>query len=234
VADFFYPRVCVGCGVFLSDRREFRHICPRCEETFRWLSAPACKFCGLSCPNAEEKETWICTHCRELNPCFCEGKSVFAMAGIGRALIHTLKYRNGLFLKKDIWALLDRCSLTLRPFLENAVLVPVPLHVWRERRRGYNQSLILSRWVGEWVGGRVEDCLRRVRSTRTQTALNRTDRWRNVRNAFSLKKKTSIDVKGRFVLMDDVFTTGSTLNACAKVLRKVGVGRVDVFTLGHG
>jgi competence protein ComFC len=119
--------------------------------------------------------------------------------------------------------------------LEEAVLVPVPLHPRKERERGYNQSALIAESIaGRFEGVRLEALLERVIDTRSQTQFNRQERYRNLRNAFSLVKKRAIDPSQRYIIVDDVFTTGSTLNACAATLRKAGAKRVDVLTLGHG
>ncbi len=232
--DFFYPRVCIGCGTPIKSRSGFQYICGYCEQKLLLHQAPSCKFCGLNCPNREEKTTWICANCRELNPLFDEGQSLFQMQGIGQEIIHTLKYKEGLFLKFDFLTLLDKYFLHHKSFLANAILVPVPLYFWREYKRGYNQSVYLAQWLAKWSGSRVNLFLKRKRSTKTQTELSKEDRKKNVKNAFALSSKASINANDKYVLVDDVFTTGATLNACAKVLKIAGAKWVGVFTFGHG
>jgi ComF family protein len=120
--------------------------------------------------------------------------------------------------------------------LEDAVLVPVPLHRRRLRQRGYNQSV----WIAEALSAcfdirlKVEPILVRTRNTRTQTRLSREARMANVKNAFALKPRTRLDKSRRYVVVDDVFTTGSTLDACAGVLLEAGLEQVDIAALGHG
>jgi ComF family protein len=121
-------------------------------------------------------------------------------------------------------------------FLRGAVLVPVPLHPRKQRERGFNQVRELARAVAEAVGGgvRCEELLVRVLDTQTQTNLDREQRRANLKNAFALAPRCLINPKLRYVLIDDVFTTGSTLNVCAAVLRGGGALSVDVCTFGHG
>ena len=234
IADFLYPRACIGCNKAMNERSGFRHICTECEKSFWLHREPSCKFCGLTCPNIEEKQEWICANCRELEPFFDNGKSLFQMRGVGKKMIHVLKYQEGLFLKSDFLALLDKYFLAYKNFLTNSRLVPVPLHFWREYKRGYNQSVYLAHWLAEWSGSSVCFCLKRRHSTRTQTELNKDDRKKNVKNAFALSKKEPINAKERYVVVDDVFTTGATLNACAKALKEAGATRIGIFTFGHG
>lgn len=156
------------------------------------------------------------------------------MQGVGQEMIHRLKYKEGLFLKSDFLTLLDKYFLHYKIFLANTLLVPVPLYFWREYKRGYNQSIYLAHWLSKWAGCPVCPCLKRKHPTRTQTELNKEDRKKNVKNAFALSKKDSINANVKYVLVDDVFTTGATLNACAKVLKEAGAKWVGVFTFGHG
>ncbi len=151
-----------------------------------------------------------------------------------RDLIYALKYCNGLWAIGDLGRVAEYAE-GLGDYLEEAVLVPVPLHPRKERERGYNQSALIAESIaGRFEGVRLEALLERVIDTRSQTQFNRQERYRNLRNAFSLVKKRAIDPSQRYIIVDDVFTTGSTLNACAATLRKAGAKRVDVLTLGHG
>jgi competence protein ComFC len=123
----------------------------------------------------------------------------------------------------------------IRGFLRGAVLVPVPLHPRKLRERGYNQSQYLAESFGKEVSGRgVANLLIRKRDTLSQTGFDLKARKENLKNAFALAPKMSIDSSLRYILVDDVFTTGSTLNSCASVLRKAGVVYLDVATLAHG
>jgi ComF family protein len=120
--------------------------------------------------------------------------------------------------------------------LRGATLVPVPLHPRKERERGYNQGRELALTVAKRLGGTttVAELLARIVDTQTQTNLDREQRRANLKNAFALAPRAPINPNLRYVLIDDVFTTGSTLNACAAVLRRAGCLTVDVCTFGHG
>jgi ComF family protein len=176
-----------------------------------------------------------CPHCAELNPVFDEGKTLFLAKGPGRELIHELKYHNGAYVFRDIDRLIERAA-DYRDYLRDAILVPVPLHATKLRQRGYNQSERIAHCLCRSTGGRseVQELLIRIKFTSTQTRLNREDRNRNVKNAFALSKDAVVIPEQQYILIDDVFTTGSTLNACAAVLREAGALRIKVATLGHG
>lgn len=121
-------------------------------------------------------------------------------------------------------------------YLSGAILVPVPLHPRKQRERGYNQSLLLAESAVQVVEGQaiVEQLLCRVIDTRSQTLFDRSDRQSNLKNAFAMAPGAVITPGQHYLLIDDVFTTGSTLNACAAVLRRAGALNLDVVTFGHG
>lgn len=121
-------------------------------------------------------------------------------------------------------------------YIRDAVLVPVPLHPVRLRERGFNQSEHIARMLAHCSDNtaRVEKLLVRSHYTQSQTHLNRAARSQNVKNAFALAHDAVLDSKNSYIIVDDVFTTGSTLNACAQTLRKAGATRLKVATIGHG
>ncbi|HEX9784690.1 MAG TPA: phosphoribosyltransferase family protein [Opitutaceae bacterium] len=135
---------------------------------------------------------------------------------------------------RDIAALV-RANTYFAGFLAGAVLVPVPLHPRKQRERGFNQAELIANCLVQTVGAAgVEMRLKRVVDTATQTRLNRQSRQENLKNAFALATTDLLKTSSRYVLVDDVFTTGATLNACARALRRSGLTRIDVATLGHG
>jgi len=112
--------------------------------------------------------------------------------------------------------------------------VPVPLHARKARERGFNQSLLLAQALARVGGGRVEEVLRRDVDTRSQTEFDRKTRQANLKNAFALVPGARLTPDQKYVLVDDVFTTGSTLNSCARILRRAGALNLDVVTFAHG
>ena len=120
--------------------------------------------------------------------------------------------------------------------VRGATLVPVPLHTRKARERGYNQAVLLAHTLAEVAGNgtRVEPLLRRSVDTQTQTAFDRRTRMANLKNAFALASGAALNPHLHYILVDDVFTTGSTLNSCARALRRAGALSLDVVTFGHG
>lgn len=121
-------------------------------------------------------------------------------------------------------------------YIQHATLVPVPLHPTRLRERGFNQSEQIAQMLSSCAGAsvRVKKLLIRKRYTESQTFLNRSKRYQNVKNAFALASDTVLNPHKSYIIIDDVFTTGSTLNACAQVLRNAGAVHLKVATIGHG
>ena len=232
--DLVFPPSCVHCGG-LVEEGFLRHVCAACEPLVVRVSSPACPCCGHPFFGEASGER-LCVHCEGLQPAFGEGRTAILFRGPARALVHALKYREGLYVLRDMAAIMV-ANPRVAEFLRDAALVPVPLHPRKERERGYNQARELARALAKALGGetRVVECLRRVQDTRTQTNLDREERRANLKNAFALAPGVVITPKLRHVLIDDVFTTGSTLNACAAVLRReTGGVKPDVCTFGHG
>lgn len=231
--DVVFPRDCVHCGT-LVEGSWLRHLCPACASLLHLVGEPHCETCGH--PFAGEMEAnFGCTHCATLEPIFGEGRTAVLMRGPARSLVHALKYHAGLHVLEDM-AAIAAAAPGFTDYLRGAWLVPVPLHPRKERERQYNQSHLLAEAFARATGGeaRVVEALRRQVDTESQTHYDREQRRRNLKNAFALAKGPPINPRQRYVLVDDVFTTGSTLNACAAALRDGGGVSIDVVTFGHG
>lgn len=232
-SDVVFPPVCLQCGG-LVEGSGLRHVCAKCEPLITRVRGAHCQTCGH--PFFGEVEgTHLCPHCQGLDPAYREGRTVVLFKGPARALVHALKYHRGLHVLDDIVALMAAEEEAMA-YARGRVLVPVPMHPRRERERGYNQSALLAEGVARAAGGgtRVESLLCRQLDTKTQTTLDRRARRANLKNAFALAPGAAINPEHNYLLIDDVFTTGSTLNACAQVLRKAGCLQLDVLTFGHG
>jgi len=158
-------------------------------------------------------------------------RAVFLFKGEIRDVIHALKYRGARDILKP---LAGRMAESWRyHHMQSDVLVPVPLHATREAKRGYNQSVLIAKTIGQQVGlPVVSKALVRVRDTASQTRLNRSERKRNVDAAFSCVSCALFAGK-HVTLVDDVATTGATLDACATVLLACGAQTVNAFTLAR-
>lgn len=233
VLDLLFPRSCVACEDPVDAASGYRFICASCSRLLTIVRAPACKTCGYPFFGVVGSER-SCPHCQELSPLFGEAKTAVLMKGPARQLVHEFKYHGHVHLMEDMGRIMRRCE-GLLDFAAGAVLVPVPLHPRKRRQRGFNQSLLLARRLAELApGAEVIEALERLKDTESQTRFDRARRQRNLKNAFAMRTDSGLNPRVRCVVVDDVFTTGSTLNACAAVLRRNGCRQIDVVTFGHG
>jgi ComF family protein len=231
--DLVYPPRCLVCRAFLMEPsptlpRPRVHFCPECLSRFSLLSSPLCPVCSRPFVSEADRDH-LCEDCLRKRPFFESVAGPYVYEGALMTAIHHFKYGCKTAMAGSLGPLLGRYAAERFGGLDEPLVMPIPLHPRRLRKRGFNQSLLLARHV---VGALLADLdflnLRRVRHTAPQTGLGRDERRRNVRGAFLLKAPD--DVKGRTVLLvDDVMTTGSTLNECARILRKAGCR--DVFSL---
>jgi ComF family protein len=241
-ADVVFPPVCVHCRAVVetpadasgSAAGHFRHLCVRCVAQLEFVQPPHCSTCGHPFFGIVEGER-MCVKCDGLDPAFREGRTAVLFRGPARALVIELKYHRGLHVLHDMAEIFRRASHVIER-VRGATLVPVPLHPRKARERGYNQAALLAMALARGAGGetRVEPLLRRVVDTETQTAFDRPTRIANLKNAFALARGAALNPALQYILVDDVFTTGSTLNSCARALRRAGALSLDVVTFGHG
>jgi len=233
LAGVLFPPACVHCQD-LVEGSELQHVCTSCARKIEYVQAPHCSTCGHPFYGELAGER-MCPHCEGLVPAYREGRTAVLLKGPIRALVHELKYHRGLHVLEDMEAIFRRAEM-LCAFVRGATLVPVPLHPRKERERGYNQSALLAEHLARAAGGatKVEPLLARVVDTQSQTYHDRRTRLANLKNAFALARRATITAGQHYILVDDVFTTGSTLNSCARVLRGAGCLNLDVITFGHG
>ncbi len=231
--DALYPRNCLSCFTPLDSTATLRYLCNDCFQQVEVFNPPQCHRCGLPFYGTVTTSR-DCPHCKELEPHFGNGQTTFRLRSPMRALIHALKYGKGHYALPDLVKVALQAPKT-REFLEGAVLVPVPLHPWRQFKRTFNQSELLAKTLcKELDNTRVELLLKRTKWTSTQTLLTHQERQRNLKNVFAINTQTPIDPNQRYVVVDDVFTTGATLNSCCKTMRQAGATKLDIFALGHG
>jgi competence protein ComFC len=149
-----------------------------------------------------------------------------------RELIHTLKYHRQTWPVSALAVIGSRGMRDLRLAPPDA-LVPVPLHALRQRDRGYNQAALLASAIARRTGHNLLDALKRQRPTTTQTHFDRRQRMRNLRDAFALRQNVNV-TNLNLLLVDDVLTTGSTVNECARTLLAAGARHVDALTIARG
>lgn len=232
LGDVVFPPGCVHCRALPEP--PFRHLCGRCAAQLDYVQPPHCTTCGHPFYGVVEGDR-MCPKCEGLDPAFREGRTAVLFKGPARALVIELKYHRGLHVLADMETIFRRAPHVLE-LVRGAILVPVPLHARKARERGYNQAALLAETLARAAGGetRVVPLLARTVDTQTQTAFDRRTRMANLKNAFALAPGAALTPALHYVLVDDVFTTGSTLNSCARALRRAGALNLDVVTFGHG
>ena len=221
IVNFIYPPRCAVCNTFLDQRGL---ICKECLAKLRELKPPFCKIC--SAPFYGEKEDiHICENCLRKRPRFTSLSSPYIYEGTASIAVRLFKFQKKAATGKLLGTLLKEYSLSwwkkIRQKKEEYVIVPVPLAPKRLRQRGFNQSLVLARYISKSLKLPVDYLsLIRTKDTLPQSLLSPKERKKNVKDAFQVKGD---NLKGkRIILIDDVATTGNTLNECAKVLKKAG------------
>ena len=229
--DMLYPRSCIGCGVVSPEA--FRHICWDCWSDASHVEPPFCNLCGDPVAGAIDHD-FICYACSAEKPAFDGARSVARYDGVVGEALRQLKYGKALWLAPDMSVLLTHCLNAEYPTQKFDLIVPVPLHHVRRRARGFNQSAVLAYELGRRIKCPSRPgVLRRIRPTTTQTNLTAPQRLSNVRNAF-ISRRAKWLAGRRVLLVDDVMTTGATVNACAKALKKGGAASVHVITVARG
>ena len=230
--DLIFPRDCAVTQLPL-DHGPFRHLSIEGLAALPRITDPRCLTCGHPFDGWLEGDR-SCPHCAELHPAFDRAICAFRALGPVRHILHRIKYERAPYLADDLVA----AAATDEPFrrhLAGSILVPVPLHAEKAWARGYNQSERIVAGLARHIPGcTVAPLLEKHTATESQTRLDRTKRLRNVAKAFRLKRGQAIDPSRRYVIIDDVLTTGATLHACAAVLRAAGATSVNAAALAHG
>lgn len=227
--DAVLPPRCLGCGDVVEDTGT---LCGPCWSTLTWLGPPACACCGFPFPYAAPEVT-LCAACSRLPPAFERARAVFRYDDASRGLVLGFKHADETHAAPAYGRWLARAGADL--LADADLIAPVPLHRWRLLYRRYNQAALLAHAVARQSGIRLAvDLLARGRHTPQQGRMSPLARRRNVRAAFAVRPRWREPVEGkRVLLVDDVLTTGATVEECARVLRRQGAAGVDVVTLAR-
>ena len=227
--SLFFPPHCAGCAVKVEAKQDF---CAACAATIEFIQIPRCQICSQ--PFDGISAEFECPNCRGAAFHFECAVSVVRSRRVIRELIHRLKYSREIWIAKTLGRILSRGLEDSRLSGQDFdAIVPVPLHSKRLREREFNQAALFAEQLSLYSGLPVRDVLVRSRYTGTQTALDRAERRQNLRNAFSLRKNAEVTDQN-LLLIDDVLTTGSTLDACAAILLEQGAESVRALTLARG
>lgn len=227
--NLFFPPRCSACG---AATERAHTLCPACFATLHIVTQPACAICGFPF-EYEVGAGALCGACLEKTPPYDKGWAVLRYDEAAKSLVSRLKYADKTHLAPYLGRLMAAQG---REVLKDAeLLVPVPLHWRRMLTRRYNQSLLLAREASKISGiPLLPDALKRLRHTPPQASLNRKERLDNVRGAFMATDKGKTAIAGKtVVLIDDVMTTGATIYACCKTIKRAGAKEVRVLTLAR-
>ena len=227
VKDILFPKICPICLKESPDQTI--QICNPCNKSLSYIGSLTCTGCGGNLDTALD----ICSDCLSTTRSWRKAFTVYEFSGRAREIIHRLKYKGETALVRFLGfalfeSLTNRCNMR-----DYTYICPVPLHPFKVMRRGFNQSSLIAIELSKFSDTPVANLLKRVRWTSPQTHLTRKDRLKNLRKSFKIKKK--VDLKNmNIIVVDDVLTTGATLEACVRVLIDAGAQAVDIVTLARG
>lgn len=226
--DLFFPPHCAGCAL----PWEQGWFCEACAAELRPVTPPRCEVCSQ--PFSGVGGAFVCVNCRGRAFHFDCAVAAQQSRAVLRDVIHRFKYQGELWLVGPLVDFLEQGledpRLQNRPF---DAVIPVPLHPVRRRERDFNQAEILARELARRRKIALSTPLRRLRYTVTQTHFDRRQRMQNLRDAFSLRQNVPVQGK-HLLLVDDVLTTGSTLDECARILLLAGARSVCALTVARG
>lgn len=230
--NLVFPIYCQGCGTKLPYHNR-KYLCRGCLEQIGFNRPPFCIRCGRPLSGEEDIKT-LCPDCLNQSHYFERAWQCCQYQGLTKELIHKFKYERRLFLKGPLVELLDSFTRNYIDYKEIDAIIPVPLHRVKINRRGFNQAALLSEGLSRKLGvDFLISSLLKIKKTRPQANLNKMERLSNIKGAF--RAKEDADLKGkRLLLIDDVFTTGTTADECSKVLTAAGAKAVWVLALARG
>lgn len=227
ILDFFYPARCPACDGVLNFG--MRGLCSSCKGSFVRIKEPYCLKCGKGMEKEGEE---YCADCREKAHFYKQGRALYEYSSVKES-IYRFKYRGrqeyGEFYAEEIEKYLGK----IIGFWKPDIITAVPLHITRERKRGYNQAALIAEALGRRMGIPVNTRLvKRIKKTKPQKELTARQRQNNLKKAFKIRGN---DVKlSTIIVIDDIYTTGSTIDAMSCVLQEAGIETVYFIAIAAG
>lgn len=234
IIRMLYPKRCPVCDDILPDAPliEGRNICLKCNEKLHYITSPRCYICGKQLYYANDE---YCADCKNKKHFFKQGVGVFGYDERIKASMYRFKYSNRREYAKFYGeAIVSRYGHLIRSW-NPEVVIPVPMYRIKKLQRGYNQAELVATEVGNLLQIAVENrLLVRVRATKAMKELDDEERIKNLQNAFKLSK--NIVKYKKVLLIDDIYTTGATIDACSEILIRAGVEEVFFVSvcIGNG
>jgi ComF family protein len=232
IINLLYPAHCYACGEKIIAWNQ--NICNACLKKIKRRLPPFCAKCGRQI-SGEPEAKYVCSDCKNGELYFDRAFSVFYYDGILKKLVHDFKYNKMTALSKEFVESIIDFMKGYQIGIHTEMAVSIPMHPFRLFKREINPSEILAKNIAKKLGlcysGNI---LKKTKNTLPQSNLSRIERIKNLKESFSLQKNKEPAIKGKNILLvDDLFTTGSTVNECAKVLKKAGAGYIEVITLAR-
>lgn len=231
--DLIYPSniYCISCGNIIDDTRPYA-LCDVCVRSLKWANGRTCSRCGKILQEGYGSD--LCTDCLETEHSFEKGFTCVEYGSAERELLHRFKYKDQAFLGRKMAELMyDRLQLEV---FSPDIIIPVPMFGRKQKKRGYNQAAVLAASLANYAGIPFEGrLLVRAVETEAMSRLGALGRRKNIREVFSVIGTKAGRLAGKTVLLvDDIYTTGSTADACSQALLEAGAARVCVFTFASG
>lgn len=224
----FFPDVCPVCGRVIFPHEK---ICIECMGKIETIGEPKCEKCGKKLQNDEKL---FCTDCDEVNHVFDRGICIFNYKEEMKEVLYRFKYKNKRCYSDFFGYVGAKKYRKLFRQWKVKMIVPVPMYQKKQQRRGYNQAEEFARSLTEYTDiPMATDLIKRLRETKPQKGLNKEERYKNLKNAFGVNPEKAKGVNS-VLLVDDIYTTGSTIDACAKVLKVAGVEKVYFMCVAGG
>ncbi|OGS20010.1 MAG: hypothetical protein A2252_01815 [Elusimicrobia bacterium RIFOXYA2_FULL_39_19] len=231
LTDFIFPKTCPLCESFINTHG--KQLCENCFRKIEFVESLFCQKCGISLKSGGA-HCYHCLHPEKGGKIYYEYlRGVCVFDGVIKDMVHQFKYARKEYLSKTFSNLMISYLQNNAELLSADIVIPVPLYWYRKFRRGYNQSALLAKQVAQYYRKPLaENVIYRKKFTKPQVGLSRAGRLSNIYNAFSIKNPEAVNKK-TILVIDDVCTTGETINQCAKVLRENGAKKVYGLTLAR-
>ncbi|WP_206458760.1 ComF family protein [Anaerovorax sp. IOR16] len=228
--EFLFPSniYCICCNDFINREQPYA-LCPSCVRKLHWIVGLTCPKCGKTVT-----EEGLCSDCLLTFRYFDQGISCVQYGKLEKDIIHKFKYHDGAYIGKKLAQLMME-RLEVEDFSIDAI-VSVPMFLEKEKSRGYNQATVLAKELSRLIEIQyINNLLIRNRNTVPMSELSAEERIRNVKNAFTINENYYNIVQDKIILLvDDVYTTGNTVNECSRILKECGAGKVYVLTFASG
>lgn len=224
--SFVFPERCLICKTITLDFG----LCPNCWNKISFISNPSCAICSYPFEN-ETSEDLICGYCLQKKPSFDKAFAVMKYDENSKILIHKFKFNDQLHLTKIFSKWIINSISDNKNNID--IIMPVPIHKFKLFFRKYNQSALLSNEIGAKLKiNTLQRALIKTKYTKPQTSLSKKNRLSNIKNTIKINEKYKKEIQNKNILIiDDVYTTGATLNECAKLLKKSGCNKVYIATI---